>query len=644
MNDSHVDALLRQGVGLLQQGNLARAEALFVEVLRRSPRQADALNLLGVIKHQGGFSTEALKLVRQALTLQPRTAPYHRNLGLIQLAMGQVSSAVTSFRNTLQLAPHDAATHNDLGVAYGRLGRFAEELREYDLAIAEAGDFADAYSNRGRALAGKGDLERALDDLDTAIRLRPNHGDALVNQTMVLLELGRLEEALRAISRAIEVMPTAPTVHNTHGVVLQALGDLDGAIASYRRAIELDPGFVDAHANLCECLERGNRMDDLRAALATAMQGALRSDPRLRFYQAKLANREARYKDACGILEKINLKSLPPKLQAPCSTLLAKVYDRVGQYPKAFKQFQHTNRQIELGAPAVTGMAQGYYDRVALLDRAWSAVAAPLSWPDAKPRSRTPQLVFLVGFPRSGTTLLDTILRSHPAICVIEEKPLLDTIRVAWNKAGTPENLSALSADACAAMAQGYMNQLAASDEFDANAAVVVDKYPLNLVDAGLIHRLFPDARFLFALRHPYDVTLSCFMQNFALNGAMANFLSMSGTARLYDRVMHLWSAYRAALPLSVHTLKYEDLIQDLRATCEPVLDFVGLQWDERLHDYQRTAFDRTIINTPSYNQVTQPLYTSARGRWRNYRRMMSEADPYLAPWVERFAYPDSEG
>jgi sulfotransferase family protein len=161
----------------------------------------------------------------------------------------------------------------------------------------------------------------------------------------------------------------------------------------------------------------------------------------------------------------------------------------------------------------------------------------------------------------------------------------------------------------------------------------------LNIVDVGIIHRVFPEAKFILALRHPCDCVLSCFMQTFKLNNAMANFLTLDRSAKLYAAVMDLWSVYQKKLNLDVHVMKYEGLVQDLEGTSKSLISFLGLEWDNNLHNYQKTALDRGNIRTPSYDQVTQPLYKHASGRWINYREQMRPVLPVLRPWIEAFGY-----
>ena len=189
---------------------------------------------------------------------------------------------------------------------------------------------------------------------------------------------------------------------------------------------------------------------------------------------------------------------------------------------------------------------------------------------------------------------------------------------------------------------QIYFEELDSHLGSEGRSAIIVDKLPLNIVEAGLIHRIFPQARFLFAQRHPCDCVLSCFMQSFYINEAMVNFLDLEDAARFYDKVMTLWQKYLSVLPLEVHTVRYENLIEAFEETLTPLLDFLGVEWDDSIRNYTETASRRERIYTPSYNQVTQPLYTRARGRWERYSKNMQPVLPTLLPWARRFGYPES--
>ena len=249
--------------------------------------------------------------------------------------------------------------------------------------------------------------------------------------------------------------------------------------------------------------------------------------------------------------------------------------------------------------------------------------------------------VFIVGFPRSGTTLLDTVLRSHPKIEVVEEKPLIDKIISRLNKTINSTTLSNLSESNIIDLRAIYRQELLQVQESVKPGKIIIDKFPLNIIHIPLINILFPDSKYIFALRHPYDCVLSCFMQNFELNEAMVNFLSMRGTVNLYSNVMKLWSIYSKTLLLDVEFVKYEHLTSNFEETSTKILSFLGLEWHNNLLKFYETGKARNKIMTPSYHQVTEQIYHHATDRWKNYiKNLKGDIDP-LKPWLSYFSYND---
>jgi len=223
-------------------------------------------------------------------------------------------------------------------------------------------------------------------------------------------------------------------------------------------------------------------------------------------------------------------------------------------------------------------------------------------------------------------------LRGHQ----LEEKPAL---HAAAQTIGGIDAFPALDGAEIAALRARYFAALDAIAP-EAEGKLVIDKLPLGIVDTALVHRIFPEARFIFAERHPCDVVLSGFMTRFDPKGGMANFLDLGDTAALYDAVMAYWQRCREVFPLDVHAIRYERVIEDAEAELRPLAAFLGLDWDQRLLDHIGSAKARRHIGTPSYAQVAEPLYTSARGRWTRYRDALAPVLPVLAPWAERMGYP----
>jgi hypothetical protein len=268
----------------------------------------------------------------------------------------------------------------------------------------------------------------------------------------------------------------------------------------------------------------------------------------------------------------------------------------------------------------------------------WLSQHPPSGWsaPPAKTTQLTP--VFMVGFPRSGTTLMDQALSAHPQIEVLEENELLDEVRLNWIDGDGLSKLPLMSQLDLRTARRSYLEALSERRKSPAKP-VVVDKLPLNLVYLFLIHRLFPDARILFMLRDPRDACLSCFFQSFDLQGAMPYFLDLEKTAVYYDAVMSLAKQSLSVIGNPVFLQRYETLVENFEASMRSALQFLGLPWSEEIHRYRQKA-QQKMIDTPSYQQVIQPLYHEAVGRWRHFPAQVEPLQPLLGRWIEHFDYP----
>ena len=235
--------------------------------------------------------------------------------------------------------------------------------------------------------------------------------------------------------------------------------------------------------------------------------------------------------------------------------------------------------------------------------------------------------------------MLDTILRSHPSIDVLEEKPIVDKYVIKLEKQinSNFDILKSTNSSLKKEMRSFYFDQR--GKYLASRKKTIIDKMPLNLIYVGEIIRFFPKAKFILALRHPNDCVLSCFMQNFLLNNAMANFLNIKDSAKMYDLVMKLWEIYKNKLSIDFHTIKYEDLISNFKGSVSNLLAFLDLTWSDEVSEFYKTSQSRGIIATPSYNQVNQPLYSKSIGRWKNYEKELSEGKQYLESWIKKYGY-----
>jgi tetratricopeptide (TPR) repeat protein len=626
------------GAALKDLGRLDEAIVSYRKALEINPGFAQAHNNLGVALKGRGRMGEAVASIGRALEIKPDFAEAHTSLGIALKDMGRVDEAIASFRKALQIKGDHAGVYNNLGIALKDVGRVDEAIASFGKALQIAPSYAEAYNNLGTVLKELGRSEEAIASFGKALDIKPDFAEAHNNLGSALQDQHRLKDAIASFGKALEIKPDFAEAHNNLGIALKNQGRLDEAVESYGRALQIKPDFAAAYGNLCELYEKQNNLVELEKSLEKAALFCGENNADILFRRAQLTSHKKLDDEAVGYLSRVQVDRLHPSLKQGYFSLLGKTCDRLERFDEAFSAFGKQNALAQISGEAKKFNADGYLNSILERRKAWSARVKP-AWLNSEIGGKRASPTFLIGFPRSGTTLLDSILRSHPRIEVVEEMPLVTAMSKAFGRSQTIQNLNTLSAAEVLGLRNAYFEELEPHLDRGHGGKLVVDKLPLNIVHVGIIHRVFPDAKFILVLRHPCDCVLSCFMQTFELNDAMANFLDLDQSARLYAAVMGLWTAYGRKLNLDVHTLKYEDLVQNLEGTCKPLIRFLGLKWDDGLFDYQKTALGRRSINTPSYSQVVQPLYKQAKGRWVNYRKPMQSVLPVLQPWIDTFGY-----
>jgi len=314
--------------------------------------------------------------------------------------------------------------------------------------------------------------------------------------------------------------------------------------------------------------------------------------------------------------------------------LLGQLNDGAGNYAEAWAAFSQMNeiQRADPSQPEQRALAyrQSIRNNLAATTPDWAE-----AWTDADVTDGRPSPAFLLGFPRSGTTLLDTILMGHPQVEVLEEEP---TFHLAGEILADFPHLPQLSPDAIQAARNAYFDVVAKRTPM-APGKLIVDKNPLYTVALPLIRRIFPDAKIILAMRHPCDVVFSCFTTNFKLNDGMSNFLRLDTTADLYDLCFTSFDRMQSLLPMASHMVKYENVVADRERELRGLFDFLGLGWSDAVLDHQSTAIKRGRIKTASYSQVAEPIYTRSSGRWLNYREYLEPVIPVLRPFIEKFGY-----
>lgn len=515
---------------------------------------------------------------------------------------------------------------------------FAEADALCRLVLQRFGDDANALMIMGLARMGAGDVRGATACLERARAINPRHVHVLNNLGNAYRAQGRLAEAKAALEAAVRLDGRMAAACNNLGNVCLDMEQREAARGWYERTLALEPEHADAAANLARLHEEAHALADA-AALA---RRALARVPGHLQAGLTLARVEQRMGDPAAALARLEVllgqALLTENLRTVAQGYRGECLERLGRFGEAFAAFGAAN-DLQLAAHrARFGSDAGFLSTAHIAQQAALLRDRPAgSWSTVPAATREP--VFLVGFPRSGTTLLDQILSSHPEVTVLEERETLgDVCRQMFP--GQDVRFWADMADfQIEQMRQLYWAQVDAGLGGVAARRVFIDKLPLNAALLPLIHRLFPSARIILALRDPRDVVLSCFQQRFGMNGAMYQMLRTESAAEYYDRVMSLVAQARAALALRVQEVRYEDVISDFEGQVRSLLSFLGLGWDERVRDHAATARGR-VIRTPSATQVVAPLYASSIGKWRNYRAELAPVLPRLASWVAAFGYP----
>jgi tetratricopeptide (TPR) repeat protein len=484
-----------------------------------------------------------------------------------------------------------------------------------------------------------GQPAQALPLLTRALAMAP--ADPLVHNALgrAYSKLGRAEEALRAFEAAIRLAPAYSAAHAGRGLALETLGRLDEADESLREAVRLDVANVEALGALA-ALHVGRRQP---GAQAFAEQ-ALALDPWQPAATLALATLDQRAGHLAAVEHRLapllQRGGLAPLHEATARRLLADVLDgQGGRSKEALAQYDAANRLLR-GVHATTFTAEGTENGVVLCDRLARHFTAVPSWSAAPGDTSGPTQghVFLVGFPRSGTTLLEQVLASHPEIKALEERPTLGDVGAWFQGAAELDRLANLDGAEADRLRAAYWTRVRAFG-VQPDGKVFVDKQPLNSLWLAYVAKLFPDAKILFARRDPRDVVLSCYRRRFVINGATYHFTDLEDLARFYAAVMGLAEVYRERLGLAWRVHRHEDLVDDFDTEARGICDFLGLPWTEAMRDFAETA-KRRDVRTPSAQQVRRGLYREGMGQWRAYAEGMAAALPVLEPWVERFGYP----
>ncbi|MBO9516949.1 MAG: sulfotransferase [Porphyrobacter sp.] len=653
---------LRQIAGLARMGRLDEAAVRVATSIATNPDDPALAALGGAVEFHRGQFERAVTYLERALALRPQDLVVRTNLAESLFRIGRAEQALALCDEASALAEPSLRLAR-LGAHLAQeAGDMAKAIRLYRHILNRESEDWSALNNLGNALSGAGEHAEAVKVLRRAMALAPDSPPIRVNLGSALLRAERVEEgeailrdaardfpgdhvpiltlaafyrdtgmedlAYEAMAEAARRAPGNAGVLSDHGQEAARRNDYRIAETQFEAALAIDPALGPAFVGLAAVYERSNRemaLDPLRErAVASGVD-----EPSLAYIDALRFKRAEAFEQAFAALEQSGDVVEPGRRHQLRGIML----DRMGRYEDAFTAFAAMNA-AHLDDPTRPGERAKRFRGELLHDKALVTPQWAAGWGKTPPAER-PAPVILLGFPRSGTTLLDTMLMTAPNTLVLEEEPFFAEIE---NELGGVEALPGLDEATISAARSRYFERVSALGTLGPDT-VVIDKHPLHLNKVPVIRRLFPDAQFVQALRHPCDVVLSCFITNFRPNNAMSNFLDLEGAAKFYDLSFSFWEQARATFDLPVHTVVYERLVADQARELALLFDWLGLPWNGEGFDHRDAARARGIVRTASYAQVTEAVYTRAAGRWRRYEKHLEPVLEILRPWAERFGY-----
>ena len=639
-------ALMKSAQAELDAGHMREAEIGFKDAAQSAPAESEPHHMLALIAFQAGRFEEAGNHIVEAVLRNDNeetvNVPLHADCGAIMNMLARPAEAEAACRHVIEHNPDHVEAYNNLSVALSMQGRFDDALEICEAAIERRPDYVDALVNRANLLVKMSQYIDAIEAFAEAIKVSPENPMARVNLGTALRLVGELDAAEDQCKFGIELRPDYPEAYSGLANVHAAKGDFNAAIAGFKKALELRPGFDAARLNLAAALFKAGDMDQAEdsyrnlierapeAALAQtglgivllakgelsgateAFRAAVTSDPGEGEAWMNLASAlgaEMPAEDIAKMSELTEDTRLTMEQRTALRFALGEVCDKRGETDAAFAHFRAGNDARK----AAFDQLGKIYDPVAV-DENFGAIQACFnaefigSFPDAGNASEQP--VFIVGMPRSGTTLVEQILASHAEVHGAGEvgsvSRLVDNF---------PDAMRELTAGSISDMADAVLAQLS---EKAGGAARIIDKSPFQFQHLGLIRMLFPKARIIHCTRAPLDTGLSCFFQNFVADYPWAADLGHIG--RYYNAYARLMEHWRSVLS-GIYEVSYEGLIDATEAETRKLVDFAGLKWDDACLSYYDT--ERPVLTASNW-QVRKPIYTDAMKRAGRYEKHLA--------------------
>ena len=594
---------------LFQKGKLKQAQALYEKLCKENPRDAESFYMLGSIFGQQRKFAAAEKQFRQTLKLQPNALVAHCGLGAALKELGRFDEAATAFQAALKLKPDHIDVQLELAGIFLLQGKTeeAENLLQTILKIQPRS--ATALEGMGEICHLRRELQQAIDYYQRALEVDPKRTSALNRLGFVLHTQGRLDEAIAQYRKALDIDPRFADSWNNMGSSLMTAGRLDKAQQAFEKTLKISPQHTGATVNLATVFERKGEHDKAYKILAPLLKKGVQ-DSGLGIAFVSICSKVDRCNEAGQYLETLlREQELPENRKEYAHFSLGKLYDKLGRHDEAFRHYQSAN-DLRPDTFSETEHAAIMDAVIRTFDHGFLSSAPRASIETDRP-------VFILGMPRSGTSLTEQILARHDQVYGAGE--LLDIGdhaarlgKLLGPVPGFPDSLRKISREQLDDTARAYLDHLQA---LSPDARYVTDKMPQNFIHLGLINLLFPGARVIHCVRDPRDTCLSIYFQHFNEAHTYASKLeNIAAYYLVYYRMMKHWES---VLDIPMLTVRYEDMVTQQEATTRKMLEFLDLEWDDKCLDFHKS--DR-FVPTSSYDQVTEKIYTRSMARWEKYK------------------------
>jgi tetratricopeptide (TPR) repeat protein len=580
-NKPTVSELLQNGMAHHQLGRLQEAEAIYLSILKEQPQQPDALHLMGVIAAQVGKHDIAVGLIESAIKINPNVPDFYNNCGEAYRALHKTDLAISHYEQAIAIKPDFAEPHNNLGIALQGLGRQEDAITHFEQALVIKPDYAEAHNNQGNSLRELGRPDDAVTHFQQSLAIRPDFAQAHNNLGNVLQELLRQEDAISHYEQALAIMPDFTEAHNNLGAALQELGRKEEAISHYEQALAIKPDYAEAHRNL-SIIKPGQEQVSIIEQL---LKGPPVSEKDVMHYHYSLGN----------------------------------IFDDAKSFDKAFEHYLKANT---LKRNTITYNPRKHSVFVDSLIKVYSKSYFQEKYV-AGSDSELP--VFIVGMPRSGTSLIEQIVASHPQVYGAGELSSIWRIEQAISKqfetSGPYPECMSLCDDAIAVqLSAQHLNEIC---KYSQDATRITDKLPDNFLRIGLIKTLFPKARIIHCQRNAMDTCSSIFLNYFDKGNEYSFDLTELGQYYLdYVRLMAHW---RSLFAVEIFELQYEEIVMDQEKVSRQLVAYLGLEWDKKCLGFYK---NKRAVRTTSNFQVRKPIYTKSINRWKQYEK-------HLGPLME---------